>query len=68
MGLIRRLRLMQCCVLNPPGYNAGVFKQSWDLVGSYIVESVSSLFRKGRILKAGNATVVSLIRNCLKLE
>ncbi|KAM7469318.1 hypothetical protein LguiA_007501 [Lonicera macranthoides] len=37
------------------------FKQSWDLVGSYIVESVSSLFKNWRILKAGNATVVSLI-------
>lgn len=45
----------------PKGYNATFFKVNWDLVGSEIVEAIMSFFHSGKLLKAWNAMVLTLI-------
>lgn len=45
----------------PDGYNAVFFKQNWEIVGAEVTEAVHSFFTNNQLLKAWNATVVSLI-------
>ena len=45
----------------PDGYSASFFKNNWKVVGSEVTEAIMSFFAKGKLLKAWNSTVVSLI-------
>ena len=48
---------------SPDGYSAHFFKSTWSVVGNDVVAAIDYALSTGQILKAFNATAISLISN-----
>ena len=45
----------------PDGLSSLFFKAAWSIIGSDVVEAVTSFFKSGRLLREINCTVIALV-------
>ena len=45
----------------PDGFSSLFFKAAWSIIGSDVVEAVTSFFKSGRLLREINCTVIALV-------
>ena len=45
----------------PDGFSSLFFKAAWSIIGSEVVEAVTSFFKSGRLLREINCTVLALV-------
>lgn len=45
----------------PDGYGTQFFKDSWSIIGKDIIEAVLEFFQSGKMLRAMNSTIITLI-------
>uniref|UniRef100_A0A803QQI2 Uncharacterized protein n=1 Tax=Cannabis sativa TaxID=3483 RepID=A0A803QQI2_CANSA len=53
---------------NPDGFRSAFFKDTWDIIGKDVLNSVISFLNSGKLLKEINATTITLVHKIVCFE